>query len=135
MKAILSRLRHEDKQTLSLFHLYDGVKEVLKMCVLELPDRENKRSISRIPQGTYRCARRSSAKYGIHYHIIDVEGRSLILIHHGNYYKQTRGCLLVGKRFADINGDGYKDVVSSKSTMSRLVKIAPKEFDLTIVDL
>ncbi len=134
MKAKLIRLKQEEKQTLSKLLFFDDVELVYSSKALELPDRENMNSISRIPNGTYTCKLRYSEKYRWHYHVQDVENRSLILIHFGNYYTDTRGCILVGKSFNDINKDGFRDVTSSKKTMKEILAIAPEEFQLKIID-
>ena len=135
MKAFLLRLQEDDKQTLSEIIFYDDdVNRVLEVKALELPDRGNQNSISRIPAGNYICKLRYSEKYRWHYHLQDVEGRTLILIHFGNYYYNTRGCILVGNDFTDINGDGYRDVTSSKKTMKRILTEMPNEFELKVVD-
>jgi len=135
MKATLTRLVHEAKQTLGELNFYQDVNRVFSCKILELPDRANQTSISRIPAGTYTCVLRWSQKYKWHYHVTCVPGRSLILIHFGNYFKDTRGCLIAGVNFHDINHDGYRDVTSSKKTIKRLLAIAPKTFELTIIDL
>ena len=135
MKAFLLRLQEDEKQTLSEIIFYDNdVNRVLEVKALELPNRDNQRSISRVNAGKYICKLRYSDKYKWHYHLQDVEGRSLILIHFGNYYTNTRGCILVGNGFTDINKDGYRDVTSSKKTVKRVLEVMPKEFELTIVD-
>ena len=134
MKGILKREVHEDKQTLSSLNFFEKDSLVLSVKALELPDRNNQRSISRVPAGVYKCVLRWSRKYKWHYHLKDVPGRTLILIHFGNYYTDTRGCILVGNPFKDINGDGYRDVTSSKKAMKRILSIAPKEFELTITE-
>lgn len=132
MKGFVNRIANEAKQTLSRFHFYNDVKEIFTCAVLELPDRDNQTSISRINPGTYTAKKRWSPKYKWHYHILDVEGRAMILIHFGNYYTDTRGCLLFGNAFTDINGDGHRDVTSSKKTMKRFLDIAPETFEITI---
>lgn len=135
MKAFLLRLQEDEKQTLSEIIFYDNdVNRVLEVKALELPNRDNQRSISRVNAGKYICKLRYSEKYKWHYHLQDVEGRSLILIHFGNYYTNTRGCILVGNGFTDINKDGYRDVTSSKKTVKRVLEVMSKEFELTIVD-
>lgn len=135
MKGVLNRLVHEDKQTLGRFHLFNELNEVFSCAVLELPDRDNQTSISRICAGLYTAKRRWSKKYGWHYILENVQDRSYILIHFGNYYTDTQGCLLFGNAFTDINGDGYRDVTSSKKTMKRLLEVAPEEFTILINDL
>ena len=134
LKAVLKRISHENLQTLSTLDFFQNDRNILSVKALELPDRNNQRSISRIPSGDYKCILRWSVKYGWHYHVQAVPERTLILVHFGNYYTDTRGCILVGNAFIDVNGDGYRDVTSSKKTMKRILAIAPKEFKLTIID-
>lgn len=105
------------------------------MCgTLELGWKENKRNISCIPLGEYTVTKRISSKYGEHFHILDVEDRSYILIHAGNFYSDIRGCILVGEDFKDLNKDGLLDITNSRQTMKQLLKVLPETFDLTIID-
>ena len=39
------------------------------------------------------------------FQVYDVEGRSLILIHHGNYERNTLGCILIARNYATMNGE------------------------------
>ena len=103
-----------------------------KFYTLELPYLDNKRQVSCIPAGEYKCVKRVSPKYGHHWHVLDVEGRSLILIHLGNTAADTKGCILVGSGLKDINGDGAEDVINSKAVMDILRKTLPDEFTLEI---
>lgn len=135
VKAVLTRLTHEAKQTLGELNFFQDVNMMFSCKILELPDRANQNSISRISAGKYSCVLRWSEKYKWHYHILDVPGRSYILIHFGNYYTNTRGCLIAGAGFHDINKDGFRDVTSSKKTMKRMIDIVPDKFELTIIDL
>lgn len=135
MKAKLIRLVQESVQTLSALLFFDDDVKLLFNCkVLELPNRNNANRISRVNAGRYKCVLRYSVTYGWHYHLLDVEGRTLILIHFGNYYTSTAGCLLVGTDFTDINGDGFRDVTSSKKTLKKILEIASSEFELLIID-
>ena len=129
MNIVIKRHLHQDKQTLG--HLY--INDVHTCATLELPWLQNNSGISCIPTGTYHVVRRRSAKYGEHFHITNVPGRSMILIHQANYHYQLLGCIAVGARHTDINKDGYLDVTNSKVTMQRLLKLLPKSpFTLTI---
>jgi len=79
---------------------------------MELPWRDNTPSLSCIPPGEYTVQIRWSRKYKWHYHITNVDGRSWILVHSGNYagdikkgYKtHSQGCLLLGKSLGYLNG-------------------------------
>ena len=68
---------------------------------LELPYRDNQRSISCIPAGEYkvrlRLARESATRNYLHLLVQDVPNRTYILFHRGNTAKDTRGCILVGQ--------------------------------------
>ena len=67
---------------------------------LELPWRDNQRSISCIPAGQYkvrfRYPRESATRDYLHLLIKDVPNRDYILFHRGNSAKDSRGCVLVG---------------------------------------
>ena len=68
---------------------------------LELPYINNERRISCIPAGEYkvrlRTARESSTRDYLHLLVQDVPARSYILVHIGNFPKDTKGCILVGQ--------------------------------------
>lgn len=100
---------------------------------IELPWRDNRPNISCIPKGTYKVVKRNSAKYGDHWHLQDVVDRSLILIHHGNWAKDTEGCILVGDRYLDDEQGIVNGVGNSVATMNKLRVILPDEFNITIL--
>jgi len=133
---LIERLDYGEKQTIGRMFVLDGNKHSLYDCqTLELPWKNNKRSISCIPEGEYEVVKRVSPKYGEHFHVTGVDGRSYILIHKGNYYTDIRGCILVGKDLSDINSDGVIDVTHSGDTMADLLGLMPSRFKLKIVKL
>jgi len=99
-----------------------------------LPWKNNERNISCIPLGIYDVKKRTSKKFYNHFHVLDVPNRSFILLHHGNYYTDIRGCILVGQDIEDINGDGNEDVVNSKLEMKSLLALMPDTFKLHIAN-
>jgi len=133
MHAVLQRKEYTDKQVLGEFKLFDeGGKEIFSAASLELPWKNNQSRVSCIPTGNYKAVRRRSQKYPESYHIQEldsdqVNGRSWILIHKGNYHTDILGCILLGEGHIDINGDGYKDVYSSGKVIKKLVGTAGEE--------
>lgn len=133
MKAVLSR-EYGNIQTLGRLVLFEGNQVKLQLCTLELPDLGNQKNISCIPEGKYEVHRIYSPKFGKCFHVQEVPGRSEILIHKGNYNKDTHGCILVGMGHADINEDGVMDVIESTRAMEKLQNaITTDQFELIII--
>lgn len=101
--------------------------------VLELPWKDNQRRVSCIPSGKYKAIKHISPSFGRSFWIKDVPGRSEILIHAGNYNYNTLGCPLVGKKLTDINGDGLRDVTSSRDTIDELWNVLSNEFEVEVI--
>ena len=133
MNVKIQRIFQNDSQMLGILTIFDDHNFPFWECrILELPDKQNKNRISCIPYGDYTVVKRNSAKYGDHFHILDVPNRSYILIHNANYVRQLLGCIAVGLSHTDIDGDGLRDVTRSKSTMKDLNRILPDKFNLEI---
>lgn len=99
---------------------------------LELPWLENAQNISCIPAGTYQCEKHQSPNHGYCVSIKNVVGRTQVLIHKGNFNRNTKGCVLVGESLIDMDKDGKVDVSNSKETLDRLMSELPREFQLVI---
>lgn len=73
---------------------------------LELPWKDNQKSISCIPSGEYDCrvrlARESGSRDYVHLLVKDVPNRSYILFHRGNYPSDSKGCILTGTHRARV---------------------------------
>lgn len=125
---VIDRIEESDEQTIGKLRLRNCNGEVIFDCyTLELPWKDNERNISRIPAGEYFAAKHKSPKFGDTIWIQNVPNRSEILIHKGNYKKDTLGCILVGQDLVDIDGDGYKDVTNSSKTIEKLLTLLNKE--------
>lgn len=131
---MIIRNAENTKQTEGYLMIFKGIRKVFECPVLELPDRGNQRNVSRIPAGSYRVIQHRSPSFGPSLWIQDVPGRSEVLIHYGNYYTNTRGCILPGRAFMDINKDGLVDVTDSRRTMGDLLSHCDREFQLCIID-
>lgn len=133
---LIERYDHGPKQTLGRLFVLDDEDFSLYDChSLELPWKNNARNISCIPEGSYHVEKRYSRKFKHHFHVTGVESRSFILIHIGNFNTEIRGCILVGKDLAEINGDGIIDVTDSGDALADLLALMPKEFELKIVTI
>ena len=125
---IITRYQEERKQTLGSLIVKDCDNEVIFECfTLELPDRGNENEISRIPAGDYLAVKHESPKFGDTMWLQDVPNRSEILIHAGNFYDDTLGCILVGESITDIDGDGVRDVTNSRKTLENLLNLIKKD--------
>lgn len=137
-RGVLVRLKHEDRQTLGRFMLYAGIDQICSFASLELPWRDNADDVSCIPVGRYLCTKRFSDRYDWHYRITNEDGsdvidREMILIHFGNFFRNTKGCVLLGQDFSDINHDGLLDVTRSKLSMRLLNSVADHVFNLDVL--
>lgn len=113
--------------TLGTMYLDDGGTT---FCTLELPYRDNKRNISCIPEGEYVCKKVCSPHFGNTFEVCGVPGRSEILFHQGNYTSSTRGCVLIGERWAPSS----EMLMDTKLAMTKFMSLLgnEKEFKLII---
>lgn len=136
MKFELHIVRQSDDGYQTLGNLavldLDETKIAFECKTLELPWKDNQKKISCIPKGTYKVVKRSSEKYKEHFHITNVPNRDYILIHPANKRDDLLGCIAPGDSYKDISGDGKVDVLNSKTTLAKLYKLLPDEFNLTI---
>ena len=123
-EMILTRLVDNGKQTIGTM-TYRTPLRIEVFTTLEPAWENNRINKSCIPPGDYICSVRRSEKYGKHLIVEDVVGRSLILLHHGNFAGNngnTKGCILIGEKFRHINDDGEMDINNSKNSMKRLMR-------------
>ena len=115
----------------------DGEKPLYQCKCIELPYNGNQVNTSCIPEGEYMAMKVKRPNGDFAFLILDVPGRSNILIHKGNYaagsHIDTLGCILPGKYFVDINDDGYIDVADSTSAMNDLLDLLPEKFKIHIL--
>lgn len=91
---VLERIFQNDKYTIG--KLYDG--DTYLCDTLEPPKNVNHPCID---CGTYRIGYQYSNKFGRNMpFLLQVKGRVGIMIHPGNYPKDTQGCILVGRNLS-----------------------------------
>lgn len=115
---------------------------------LELPNRDNKPNISRVPSGEYICKIRYSPRFKKNlYCLQDVKGRSYILTHganfagdiHKGWQSHLNGCIALGKstgRFKNKFGNVQKCVYSSQIALREFMQhMNNEDFKLIIQEV
>jgi hypothetical protein len=127
MKALeLIREKQDDAGTLGRLYI-DGDYACR---TLERPWLNNQQSVSCIPAGTYRGA----IQYSPHFQrelpeLLDVPGRSQILLHVGNSPSDSQGCILVGLEAADYE----MRIMQSRAALALLMeRLDGDSFTLTV---
>ena len=116
---VLKRIFQNDKYTIGKLYLNDTY-----LCdTLEPPKYVNHPCIEK---GTYRIGYQYSNKFGRNMpFLLNVNGRVGIMIHTGNYPKDTQGCILVGRNLAKGS------VSNSKQTFQNVNNIIQGVVNLT----
>ena len=138
-RAVMSRDIMDDRASQGVFQFFDAEGAPVLffgthgyLYTLENPWLDNERNISCIPAGDYICRRVLSPSYGETFEIVDVEGRTHILFHWGNWVKNTDGCVLLGV----AREDSDPAIWSSRSAHAAFMEAAEgvDEFPLTILE-
>jgi hypothetical protein len=136
MKLLISRQYGKNETQGSLF-VFSGQEIKFRSKTIELPDLGNQKQISCIPEGKYDCMKIVSPKLGNCFSVLNVPGRTSIMIHAGNYvngiHQNSTGCILPGEFFEDIDNNGTIDICNSKKVMNTLNEILPELFTLIII--
>ncbi len=129
----LHRTEHLPDRTLGELRVYDS-GGVLQMdgWALEPPWRDNRIGESCIPPWLYDVRRRWSRRYRDHLIVLGTAPRSFILLHAGNYPRDTRGCILPGLGRADIDGDEWDEVTSSRKALHGVLGVAGEQSRLLV---
>lgn len=103
---------------------------------IEQPWRNNLEGHSCIPSGTYTCKRGQFPKHGDAFEVMNVPGRTAILIHSGNVASNFEGCIGLGDSISALNLDGQFEwaVLNSVKTVSAFMAqlSGVDEFQLTV---
>lgn len=126
------------------------------VATLEPPKRNNakddpKTSINEsgcIPEGKYTCKRRDpqlfkNAKFKDNWEILNVPNKGGICFHSGNYWFESKSCVLVGSIIQDMNPLNKKDfdgdkrwyASQSKDALKKFSEKMPIEFILDIISI
>ena len=135
MTSSLTRFVSDSRGTLGKLVFDRADSQVLSeegpIWVLERPWRNNSRSISCIPLGSYVVKPHDSPSKGKCFKVVGVEpDRDEILFHVGNTLKDTEGCLLVGSS-VNITQDTFF-VGNSRNTLNKMLANIRSRFHLVI---
>ncbi len=119
MKPVIELIRLEENFEYGTFGVLKINKEAF--CVtLEPADLLNKQNVSSIPAQQYQCVRHYSGRYGETFRVDNVPGRSAVLFHSGNRIEDTKGCILLARKFGVLHGD--RAVLNSGNTFKEFMK-------------
>ena len=136
MKILISRYSFEPKQTIGDLYVLNDKDEVVKRFdCLELPWKNNQRRISSIPEGKYDAKKHFSPRFERSIWLQNVNNRSEILIHKGNFFDDILGCILPGLELKDIDNDRLIDVAFSRQAMGEIYNLMPNEFEVEITSV
>ncbi len=110
------------------------VDGVMVCKTMELPWKDNARSVSCIPEGNYLVSKQppKEGREYPYFRFAKVPGRGGILIHKISYVSGLKGCIGVGKEFKDLNADGVPDIIRSGEALQELIDLLPNQFEITI---
>ena len=130
MNITLTRAHKKLNVTMGMLSI-DGMEHE-PLHTLELPWRDNKRTVSCIPTGVYQVYPHVSPSLGKCWKLQDVPERDDILIHSGNTVEDIRGCILLGLSAAPMAGDPA--VTKSRGAISYFrTLVGEKPFTLKVV--
>ncbi|SON52944.1 DUF5675 family protein [Vibrio tapetis] len=131
VKLNLNRTKQMGETTLGKLTI-EGVSKSWFVLEPAGPDSITENSDKRIKAGSYRLLPYSSPKYPNVYELQNVPGRTFILIHAGNYHKDTLGCLMPGKIWGSVAKSQYY-VGNSKSALKEIFSEIVNYKKITIV--
>ena len=131
MKVVLHRLASSEAGTMGQIEV-DGE---FVCFTTELPWRHNARNVSCIPWGAYKLGWENSPKFGRRLHVLDVPERSHILLHAGNWQRNTLGCIMPCTMLDRSHVTKQIEGRASKIALDRLEELLPDDgtrYDLEI---
>lgn len=135
MKKVIIN-RYKVTSNYSLGHCYiqhtDGIVEYVG-CTIERGWKDNQSNISCVPEGTYDLKLENSPRFKKDlWELYGVPNRSECKFHAANYWRQLNGCISLGRKHKDIDGDGDPDVTSSRNVMKEFHSLLSGQSQSTV---
>lgn len=119
-KVIVNRFKITDDYSLGQCYIKFPDQTIYVGATLERGWRNNQSNVSCVPPGTYPLKLEYSPRFRKDlWELYDVPGRAECKFHAANYWRQLNGCIALGVKHIDIDGDGDPDVTSSRNTMKK----------------
>lgn len=99
---------------------------------LEPPWRDNKKSISCIPAGTYIAKRIMSPSHGDTFRVMNVPNRQYINFHPGNLMEHTEGCILLGESVVKLKSVD-RGIANSGKTFKDFMTLMENEQEFNLI--
>lgn len=136
MKEVLvDRFAFYDNYTLSNTYIRheDGKVDYVGVSI-ERGWKNNQNMISCVPEGTYPLKLEYSPRFNKDlWELYDVPNRAECKFHAANYWRQLNGCIALGSKFKDIDGDGDVDITSSKLIMAKFHQLMGDEKEAVVI--
>ena len=134
-KVYINRYKITDDYSLGHCFVEDKNGKVTDIGVsLERGWQDNMSNISCVPEGTYPLKKEYSPRFNEDlWELYDVPGRSECKFHVANYWRQLNGCIALGKKHLDIDGDGDPDVTSSRKTLNYFHEIMGEDIKAEVI--
>lgn len=123
---IIYRIEQSTKGTISANLINCGDEEFNQFGYnIELPFESNNVNVSAIPSGIYTFTKRVSDERGNYLEIHNVPKRTSILVHVGNFMKDTEGCILPCLHFNYNRDTNVPFGTSSRTALRQLYRALP----------
>ena len=126
--VIINRFKVKDNYSLGHCYIKHESGEIEYIgCSLERGWQDNQKRISCVSEGIYPLVFEYSNRFNrMLWELKNVPNRAECKFHPANYWRQLNGCIALGTKHLDIDGDGDPDITSSRKTILKFHKAMGK---------
>lgn len=129
MELLLQREPTTGRNTLGILsidgaHFWHTLEDIVREVTDQPVEQWKVKGATAIPSGRYLVHKTFSPKYGRLMYLVDgVPGFSGIRIHSGNDAGDTEGCILLGMKRGNLDGDPEPEIMQSRLAVAELEKM------------